>query len=102
MFQALPSVLATGWGRQALEGFREPATGVEKSRWEGSSTGGPCLSWERRHSPRQIDQASGGWPGRSERAGWASVWLWVCPSSAQTDAGRLVRWLERASEFMST
>lgn len=60
MFQALPSVLATGWGRQALEGFREPATGVEKSRWEGSSTGGPCLSWERRHSPRQIDQASGG------------------------------------------
>lgn len=42
MFQALPSVLAAGWGRQALEGFREPATGVEKSRWEGSSTGGPC------------------------------------------------------------
>ena len=105
MFQALPSVLAADWAGQALEGFREPVTGVERSRWEGSSVGGPRPKlgvspqpqaerpgqWGRRggqsrQAGRQCGCGCTHHPHRLTRVGWCagcSVPLNSCPLEPQ-------------------
>ena len=87
-------------GGQALEGSREPATGVEKSRREGGRVGGPCpkLGASLQAQTERLGQW-GCWGGRSGQAGRQRG----CGRALhpQTDTGRRVHWLERVPEFMS-
>lgn len=88
-------------GGQALEGSREPATGVEKSRRESSRVGGPCPKLVA--SPQaQAERPGqwGRWGSRSKQGGCQRG----CGRALhpQTDTGRLVHWLERVPEFTST